>query len=324
MRCPSCSHENPDPARFCGNCGISLSGHTGCAACGEPNATDLKFCRACGAPLAAPEGVDAVGGGRYELRDFLGEGGRKRVYLAHDSVLDRNVAVAIIKTDGLDENGLERIRREAQAMARLGDHPNIVTVHDIGEEAGRQFIVSEYMAGGSVEDMLAKTDDNRLPLDRALRIGAEIASALAHAHDRGIVHRDLKPRNVWLSAGGLAKLGDFGLARALDSTRLTLEGMMVGTVAYMAPEQATGREVDHRADLYALGAVLYEMTTGRPPFVGEDAASVISQHLTTPPVAPSWHNPAVAGALEDVILALLDKDPARRPASAAGVEEVLR
>jgi tetratricopeptide (TPR) repeat protein len=273
-----------------------------------------------------PSVPESFGAGRYQVRRFLGEGGRKRVYLAYDRALDREVAVATVKTEDLDTAGLERVRREAQAMGRLGDHPHIVTVHDIGEEDGRPFIVSQYMPGGSVDDLLARAPEHRLPLTDAVRIADEVCSALEHAHGRGVVHRDIKPANVWLTEGGSTRLGDFGLAAAAASTsrsRLTKEGMMVGTVAYMAPEQALGQEVDARADLYSLGALLYELLTGRPPFIGPDAVAVISQQINTPPMAPWWHNPEVPRSLGDLVLELLAKTPEERPDNASDVHRRL-
>jgi class 3 adenylate cyclase len=257
------------------------------------------------------------------VKRFLGEGGKKRVFLAHDTRLDRDVAFSLIKTEGLDASGLARVRREAQAMGRLGDHPNIVTVFDIGEEAGQPCIVCQYMEGGSVEDLVEQAPDHRLPIDQTLQMASEVCQALRHAHDRGIIHRDVKPGNIWLTADGHAKLGDFGLAVALDLSRLTQAGMMVGTVAYMPPEQALGGKVDTRSDLYGLGATLYEMACGRPPFSGHDPVAVVSQHLNTPPVAPSFHNPSLPPALNDLILKLLAKDPDDRPSSADEVLTVL-
>jgi len=245
------------------------------------------------------------------------------VYLAHDARLDRDVAIAVIKTDGLDEQGLARVRREAQAMGRLGDHPNIVTIHDVGDEAegdGRSvpYIVSQYMAGGAVDSL-----DLPLPTERTLEIAKGVCRGLAHAHKHDVVHRDLKPGNVWLSADGTAVLGDFGLAVALEQSRLTMHGMLVGTVAYMPPEQALGSETTARADLYSLGCMLYELITGRPPFVSDNPSAVISQHINTPPVAPSWHAESCPQELEDIVLRLLAKDPGERPASADEVLSLL-
>jgi hypothetical protein len=208
-------------------------------------------------------------------------------------------------------------------MAQLGGHPHIVTVYDVGEEDDRPYIVSQYMDGGSVSDLLERTEGHRLSLEDVLRLGIQICRGLEHVHGHRIVHRDVKPGNVWLTEDGTAKLGDFGLAVTLDRSRLTIEGMAVGSVAYMAPEQALGKEPDARSDLYALGALLYETVTGRPPFLGEDAVAIISQHIHTPPVAPTWHSPGVPKPLEAVILGLLAKVPADRPPSAAAVRESL-
>jgi len=336
VRCPSCGQENRDDARFCGECGAVLASERACSACGRSNDAARKFCDGCGQRLTADAAVAGTptpapspalpasfASGRYLVQRFLGEGGRKRVYLAHDSKLDRDVAVAVIKTEGLDAEGLTRVKREAQAMGRLGDHPHIVTIHDIGEEDGQPYIVSQHMAGGDLAGLLQRTEGHRLELDQSGRLTNEVRQALEYAHGRGIVHRDLKPGNIWLTQDGTAKLGDFGLAVSLDRSRLTMEGMMVGTVAYMPPEQALGRQPDARSDLYSLGCVLYEMVTGRPPFLGDDAVAIISQHINTAPVAPSWHNPQVPRALEALIMRLLAKDPDERPESAAAMPQAL-
>ncbi len=349
MLCPSCAVENRDDATSCGECGAALSSERPCPACSRPNPAGRKFCDACGERLSGtppsrtptPQPSLALpasfAAGRYQVKRFLGEGGRKRVYLAHDGKLDRDVAIAVIKTEGLDEAGLARVHREAQAMGRLGDHPNIVTVFDVGDEgpstgsqtgrtAGRAetYIVSQYMEGGDLEGLLQKAENHRLPFDQAVRMLGQMRQALEHAHSRGIIHRDLKPGNIWLTQEGTAKLGDFGLAVAVDRSRLTMEGMMVGTVAYIAPEQALGRQPDARSDLYSLGCVLYEMVTGRPPFLGDDPVAIISQHINTAPVAPSWHNPELPRAVEALILRLLAKDPDERPESAAAIPELVK
>jgi tetratricopeptide (TPR) repeat protein len=267
--------------------------------------------------LEAPEPA-SFASGRYEVERFLGEGGKKKVYLAHDTLLDRDVAFALIKTDGLDAVGRERIVREAQAMGRLGAHPHIVSIFDLGEHEGQPYVVTELMSGGDVEGLLERAA-GPLPLEQSLAIATAVADGLVFAHDKGVIHRDLKPGNVWLSADGVAKIGDFGLAVALDKSRLTMHGMMVGTVAYMPPEQALGGDVTPQADLYSLGAMLYETVTGRPPFAGTDPTALISQHINTPPVAPSWQTDGCPAALEDLILELLAKVPSDRPESAAAV-----
>ncbi|KKL24131.1 hypothetical protein LCGC14_2418430, partial [marine sediment metagenome] len=214
--------------------------------------------------------------------------------------------------------------REAQAMGRLGDHPHIVTAFDIAEEHGEPLIVSQFMAGGGLDGLIQQAPDHQLTIEDAIRIGGEICEGLSHAHALGIVHRDLKPGNVWLTEDGTAKIGDFGLAVALDRSRLTVSGMMVGTVGYMPPEQALGRQADARSDLYSWGCVFYEMVTGRPPFTGEDTVAVISQHINTAPVAPSYHNSHVPRSLEALIMRLLAKAPEERPASASEVATELR
>ncbi len=337
MLCPSCGHENLGDAEFCEQCAAELG--PVCQSCQTRNQVGARFCRHCREPLEAaaaatpartptpapsPALPASFAGGRYQVKSFLGEGGRKRVYLAHDSKLDSEVAIAVIKTEGLDADSLTRIRREAQAMGRLRDHPHIVTVHDIGDEDGQPYIISQYMAGGDLEGLLQQAENHRLPIDHAVRIANEIRQALEHAHGRGIIHRDLKPGNIWLTEEGTAKLGDFGLAMAVDRSRVTVAGMMLGTVAYMPPEQALGREADARSDLYSLGCVFYEMVAGRPPFLGDDTVAIISQHINTAPVAPSWHNPEVPRALESLIMRLLAKDPDERPESAAAVQQALK
>ena len=269
------------------------------------------------ATIQPPQPTSFVGG-RYEVTRFLGEGGKKKVYLAHDTTLDRDVAFSLIKTEGLDDTSRERIQREAQTMGRLGSHPHVVTVHDLGEEQGQPYIVTELMGGGDVEGVVEKATEHKLDLEDVLRIADQVCQGLEFAHSNSIVHRDLKPGNVWLTEDGRAKLGDFGLAVAVDRSRLTQAGMMVGTVNYMPPEQAMGGEVTPQSDLYSLGYMLYEMVTGRPPFVGDESVAIIGQHLNTPPVAPTWHRPDCPTGLEALILRLLEKDASKRPASGRG------
>jgi class 3 adenylate cyclase len=339
--CSACQTVNPEEARFCGGCGASLATTRTCERCGSEGAPDQRFCNDCGAPFPAagtperegrpsaeptprtPALPESLGGGRYRVQRFLGEGTRKRVYLARDTRLESDVAVAVIKLEGLDAEALVRVRREAQSMGRLRDHPHVVAVFDIATDTPEPIIVSQLMEGGAVSDLLAETEGHRLPIERAVAIARDVCLGLDHAHRHDIVHRDLKPGNVWLDRNGGARLGDFGLALALHQSRLTQEGALVGTAAYMAPEQAVGGGSDARSDLYAVGALLYEMVTGRPPFLGDDTVAVISQHINTEPIAPRWHNPDVPASLEVLIQTLLAKDPAERPANAGDVAEAL-
>jgi class 3 adenylate cyclase len=334
VRCSACRHESPDGVRFCGECGANFE--VICSACGQNTPAGGRFCDHCGEALpldsptiskdpdAAPGGPGSFASGRYRVERFLGEGAKKRVYLAHDTRLDRDVAIGVIKTEGLDAQGRLRVEREVHAMGRLGEHAHVVNVYDVGEDAGLLYVVSQYAAGGDLAQRLREAPDHRLPLAEVLRVADELCQALEHAHVNAIVHRDLTPSNVYLSEDGTAKLGDFGLAGRIDRSRLTQEGTMIGTVEYMPPEQALGRPPDPRNDLYGLGALLYAMTAGRPPFLGDNAATILSQHINTMPVAPSWHNPEIPKALEELILALLAKDPEERPESAARVRVILR
>ncbi|NQW16097.1 MAG: protein kinase [Chloroflexi bacterium] len=269
------------------------------------------------------DGPTSFANGRYEVKSLLGEGGKKKVYLAHDTTLDRDVAFGLIKAEGLDAASRQRITREAQAMARLGDNPNIMPIFDLGEENGQPFMVQPLMGGGDVEQLIDEADAGRLSLERGLQIATEICRGLEFAHAKGIIHRDLKPGNVWLTDDGTARIGDFGLAISLDRSRLTQEKMMVGTVSYMPPEQATGGEITAQADLYSLGAMLYEMVTGRTPFMGDDDIAIIGQHINTPPVAPQWHRPEIPATLDSLIMRLMSKNPSERPESASDVLSAL-
>jgi eukaryotic-like serine/threonine-protein kinase len=260
--------------------------------------------------------------GRYEIRRLVGEGAKKRVYLAYDRRADRDVAIAFLKTEPFDESRLRRVREEAEAMNRLGGHRRIVAVYDIGEEDGASYIVAEYMGGGTVEQLIAETPERRLPLEQAVRIADQVCEALGHAHAHGFIHRDLKPANVWLTQDGFAKLGDFGLAISIDRSAETA-ARLAGTLAYASPEQVLGKSVDERSDLYALGCMLYEMLTGRTPFVGKDAAAVMTGHVSTVPDPPSKIHAAIPATLDGLVCKLLLKAPRDRPASAAEVRQAL-
>ena len=261
-------------------------------------------------------GSALFGGGRYVVTKKLGEGGKGIVYQARDAALDRVVAIKVLKRDALDEESLKRFLSEARMLARL-THPNITTVYDIGEENGQHFVVLEYVDGGDLAHALAKQPGRLLPFPEVLRIAASVTRALDHAHRAGIVHRDLKPENIMLTSSGDVKLSDFGLA-----TRITVSGeeagIIVGSVAYLSPEAALGRAPTPRSDLYSLGAVLYEMAVGRPPFTGDDV-EVLYSHIRNPVPPPSSLNLEIPRALESLILRLMAKDPDARPATVADV-----
>ncbi len=311
MRCPTCGNPNRPEARFCDSCGARLEAP-------EPVAEPVAVA-ADAPPADAPETI----AGRYRVEGFLGRGGRKRVYRARDvEGGEREVAVAVYDTEDVAETVLARARREARAMLKLGEHPHIVRVLDSGEDGGVPFIVSEYVGGGDLQGTLDDCAGRQLDVEQAVAIAMDMCRALEHAHSRGIIHRDLKPANVWLGDDGAARLGDFGLATD-RSSRAAVEGMLVGTVAYLPPEQALGRSSDARSDLYSLGAMLYELLTGEPPFPGEDAVAIIGRHLSAQPVAPSKHRPEVPAALDRVVLDLLSKSPDGRPASAAEARRAL-
>ena len=299
-----------------------------CSECGNLNRPEARFCDSCGAPLeqpSSPRPPDAEAteqpeliAGRYRVEGFLGRGGLKRVYRARDlEAGEREVAVAVFDTEGIGETVLARARRETRAMGKLGEHPHIVRILDSGEEDRVPYVVSEYVGGGDLAGVLEAAEDRQLEPDRALEIAADVCRALEHAHARGIVHRDLKPANVWLGDDGTARLGDFGLATTDRRSRAAVEGMLVGTVAYLPPEQALGRGSDERSDIYSLGAMLYELLTGEPPFPGDDAVAIIGRHLNAKPVAPSRHRPEISPALDRLVLELLAKSPDERPQSAA-------
>ncbi|MGI8837210.1 MAG: protein kinase domain-containing protein [Pyrinomonadaceae bacterium] len=257
---------------------------------------------------------------RYRLDSEIGRGGMGIVYRATDLELHREVAVKVLPTATSSIEARQRLMREARAAAAL-NHPHIVSVHDVGEANGSPFFVMELVHGPS----LAKAPPAEL--SRLVDIARQICAALEHAHANSIVHRDLKPDNILLSASSLngsVKLADLGLALPADAARISRAGLIVGTAAYMAPEQALGQTVDGRTDLYALGVLLYEMATGRVPFIGNDPLAVVSQHVHASVVPPRVLRPELPRALEAVILKLLAKDPAQRFATAAETSIALR
>ncbi|MBD0708377.1 MULTISPECIES: protein kinase domain-containing protein [unclassified Streptomyces] len=275
----------------------------------------------------------SVAGGRYQLRDLLGEGGMASVYLAYDSALDRQVAIKTLHTElGREQSFRERFRREAQAVAKLS-HTNIVSVFDTGEDtldgAVMPYIVMEYVEGQPLGSVLASDirQYGAMPADKALRVTADVLAALDVSHEMGLVHRDIKPGNVMTTKRGVVKVMDFGIARAMQSgvTSMTQTGMVVGTPQYLSPEQALGRPVDARSDLYSVGIMLFQLLTGRLPFDADSPLAIAYAHVQEEPVAPSSVNRAVTPAMDALVARALRKNPNERfPSASAMRDECLR
>src|SRR5579862_457791 len=258
-----------------------------------------------------PVEVPRVFSDRYELTHLIARGGMAEVYRARDRLLDRPVALKVLFPElSVDRAFVERFRREAQAAAKLS-HPNIVPVFDWGEDTGSYFIVMEFVDGRPLSAVLRETG----PLDpaRAAGITTQVAAALASAHRHGVVHRDIKPGNVLITNDGQVKVTDFGIARAVNTEEsLTQTGAVMGTATYFSPEQAEGIGVDARSDIYSLGVVLFEMLTGRPPFLGDTPVSVASKHVRDHPPMPRDINPAIPPTFEAVIMKCMAKSAEHR------------
>ncbi len=259
--------------------------------------------------------------GRYEIGERLGSGGMSSVHQATDLILERTVAVKILAEHlSDDERFVERFRREALAVAKL-IHPNIVQVYDTGIDEGRHYIVMEYVQGRSGAQILQRHG----PLDgeTTAEIGAQACAGLDYAHRRGIIHRDVKPGNLMIVGGPVGggemtmKLTDFGIARAVEQTRITQVGSVVGTAAYLSPEQVRGEEATPATDVYALGVVLYQFLTGRLPYEGSTLAELAVRQQNEKPLPPSTYNDAVPETLGAAVLRALEGDPNRRYASAS-------
>jgi serine/threonine-protein kinase len=259
--------------------------------------------------------------GRYEIGDRLGSGGMSSVHMATDLTLERTVAVKILAEHlSDDERFVARFRREALAVAKL-IHPNIVQVYDTGIDRGRHYIVMEYVEGRSGAQILQK--HGPLDAEATAEIGAQACAGLDYAHRRGIIHRDVKPGNLMIVGGPVGggemtvKLTDFGIARAVEQTRITQVGSVVGTAAYLSPEQVRGEEATPATDVYALGVVLYQFLTGRLPYEGSTLAELAVRQQNEKPLPPSTYNDAVSETLGAAVLRALEGDPARRYASAS-------
>lgn len=311
IKCPQCQSNNPTDTNFCGNCGTRLLPSEPLQ--GLPTETKK-----------IPAGRFSKGtviGGRYEILDKLGEGGMGIVYKAEDKKLNRTVALKFISARSLTGGDEEsRFFREAQAIASF-DHPNICTIFEIDEFEGQAFIAMAYVKGHSLQ---AKIQLAPLKLEEALDIVFQIAEGLEEAHDKGVVHRDIKSSNIMITDKGQVKIMDFGLAKLAQRSQLTKTAGVMGTVAYMSPEQASGKPVDRRTDLWSLGVIFFEMLTGQFPFKGESPQAVLHAVLNNPQEALTSLRSGIPLSLESIVNKCLEKDPEERYQTAADLKADLR
>ncbi|MCJ7580303.1 MAG: protein kinase, partial [Candidatus Aminicenantes bacterium] len=307
--CPKCHTDNPDSQKFCGECATPL-----------PGIQDAINTKTLETPVRGLSEGTAVAG-KYRIIEKLGQGGMGVVYKARDTKLDRMVALKFLPPDLMKDPGAkERFIREAKAAASLS-HPNICTIHEIDEEEEKSFIAMEYIEGQNVREKVRK---NPLEISGALDIAIQAARGLEEAHKRGIIHRDIKSANIMVTGPGQAKVMDFGIAKVAGTTLITREPVTMGTVAYMSPEQAEGKTVDNRTDIWSLGVVLFEMITGCLPFSGENDQYVLYSIVHKEPEPMRKIMPKAAPELEGVVAKALEKKPADRYQSMGELLEDLK
>ncbi|MFD1031018.1 Stk1 family PASTA domain-containing Ser/Thr kinase [Metaplanococcus flavidus] len=259
--------------------------------------------------------------GRYKIKELIGGGGMSNVYLANDMILDRDIAIKILRYDFSNEEELRRrFQREALSTTSLA-HPNIVNIFDVGEDGAMPYLVMEYVPGKTLKEYII--EHSPIAPERAVKIMKQLASALAHAHHNQIVHRDIKPQNILMDAEGNVKISDFGIAMALSATSYTQTNSVLGTVHYLSPEQARGGNATKKSDIYSLGIVMYELLTGRLPFSGESAVSIALKHLQTETPSLREIVPTIPQSLENVVLKATAKDAQHRYQSADEMDEDL-
>ncbi|MBN8199537.1 Stk1 family PASTA domain-containing Ser/Thr kinase [Bacillus sp. NTK034] len=260
--------------------------------------------------------------GRYKILDMIGGGGMANVYLAHDMILDRDVAVKVLRMDfAEDEEFIRRFHREAQSATSLA-HPNIVNIYDVGEEDSIYYIVMEYVDGQTLKQYIQQNSPIRI--DDALEIMKQLTSAISHAHQNHIIHRDIKPHNILIDRHGNVKITDFGIAMALSATSITQTNSVLGSVHYLSPEQARGGMANRKSDIYSLGIVMFELLTGRLPFSGESAVSIALKHLQSETPSLKRWNPSIPQSVENIVLKATAKDPFHRYDSVEEMEEDIR
>ncbi|WP_338452010.1 Stk1 family PASTA domain-containing Ser/Thr kinase [Niallia oryzisoli] len=261
--------------------------------------------------------------GRYKILEMVGGGGMANVYLAHDMILDRDVAVKVLRLDfANNEEFIRRFHREAQSATSLA-HPNIVNIFDVGEEDDSiYYIVMEYVKGQTLKEYIQK--HSPIPVEHALDIMLQLTSAISHAHQNHIIHRDIKPQNILVDEKGNVKITDFGIAMALSATSITQTNSVLGSVHYLSPEQARGGVATNKSDIYSLGIVMFELLTGRLPFSGESAVSIALKHLQSETPSLRRWNPSIPQSVENIVLKATAKDPFHRYATVEEMEDDIR
>ncbi len=298
MKCSKCLHDNPADTVFCGKCGTKFDT--------EDRASFTRTIETGANELVR----GTLFAGRYEIIEELGTGGMGRVYRAHDTKLNEEVALKLIKPEiAAERRVVERFRNELKTARKIR-HKNVCGMYDFHEEGKTLYLTMEYVRGEDLKSLIHRM--KTLTVGAAVSVARQVAEGLGEAHKLGIVHRDLKPGNIIIDKEGQAKIMDFGIARSLSGGGTTAEGVIIGTPEYMSPEQVEGKEADQRSDIYALGIILFEMVTGRLPFEGETPFSIANKQKSEPPPAPKKLMPQIPEGLNKLILRCLEKDKAKR------------
>lgn len=298
MKCAQCQGENPDATQFCGHCGANLFSSQA-----QEYTETIQILQ--GELLRGQLFAE-----RYEVIEQLGRGGMGTVYRVYDQKIQEDVAIKILKSELAGEEGtITRFRNELRLTRKI-TNKNICKMYDLNDYQGLQFITMEYIAGEDLKSFIRRS--GRVSIGKAISIAKQMCEGLHEAHDLGVIHRDLKPSNIMIDSQGNTKIMDFGIARSTEAKGITEAGVIIGTPEYMSPEQVEGADVDPRSDIYSLGAILYELVTGRPPFEGKTPMSVAFKHKTSKPQEPRELNTQVPEELNRLILKCLEKDREKR------------